>query len=158
MIFFYYHSLSYMDLCSFVRPDINQAPTATVGMRGDGNCYFRCLSYLLIGSQTEHGKMRAIMVRYMAENRMVFDKLANVKHYLESSSIDLPGVYAIEVELFVRPASSTHPSGRTQRTGARTATPGTAGNGTSLYLVCCQHSEKQTRRSSSRMSTSTLNQ
>ena len=52
--------------------------------------------------------------------------------------------------------SSAHPYGLT-RMGARTATPGTAGNVTSLYLVCCQQSNKQTKRYFSRMSTSTLN-
>ena len=40
-------------------------------IRGDGNCFFRALSYLLTGHQKWHGKIRKMLVMYMASEDFV---------------------------------------------------------------------------------------
>ena len=39
---------------------------------GDGNCFFRALSYILYGTEDEHKKLRVILADFILENKEIF--------------------------------------------------------------------------------------
>ena len=75
-------------------------PAVTVGMRGDGNCFFRSLVYFCDGSTNRPALLREITVPYMKENKDIFSSLADNEHYVENSNMGQLGVYATEIEIF----------------------------------------------------------
>ena len=46
---------------------ISHQPAATVRIRGDGNCFFRALAFVITGSQDEHQELRAITTTYATQ-------------------------------------------------------------------------------------------
>ena len=62
-------------------PDVVLTPPNTCRIKcitGDGNCLFRCFSYIITGSEEEHAEVRAIIVSYMVD----------IGHFLLSSHIN----------------------------------------------------------------------
>ena len=47
-------------------------PGITAWIIGDGNCFFRTLSYFLTGAQREHQRLSALMCQFMRENNEQF--------------------------------------------------------------------------------------
>ena len=68
---------------------------------GDGNCFFRTLSYFLTGAQREHQHLRALLCQFMRENNEQFNAIANQKDYVITSKVSQLVEYATEVEIFV---------------------------------------------------------
>jgi len=67
-------------------------PRRTYKTKGDGNCYFRAISYLLTGSEDNHCLLRDKVIHHMSTN--LIDKLQqyldqNVNEYINTSCISL---------------------------------------------------------------------
>ena len=67
---------------------------------GDGNSFFRTLSYFLTGAQKDHQRLRALLCQFMHENNEQFNAIANQKDYVITSKVSQFGEYATEVEIF----------------------------------------------------------
>ena len=74
---------------------------------GDGNCFFRMISYLLLGVEDKHDIIRASIVEYIVNP----DNLARLRSYIPqefstgseyvtATQMNLPTTWATEVELF----------------------------------------------------------
>ena len=65
---------------------------------GDGNCLFRCFSYILTGSQDQHLAIRMAIVAHMRSIAQLFEvclqlnvmNYASLDHYIASSHMDRP--------------------------------------------------------------------
>ncbi len=70
------------------------------GNRGDGNCFFRSLSFLLTGVQQQYSQLCNACTAYMEEHKDTFEALAQCENYFEQSKMNYNGTYATEVEIF----------------------------------------------------------
>ena len=76
------------------RPDL----TTVVKGVGDGNCLFRCFSYILTGSQNQHLAIRMTIVAHMRSIAPLFEACGQLNvinydsldHYIASSYMDCP--------------------------------------------------------------------
>ena len=75
-------------------------PGVTARIIGDGNCFFRTLSYFLTDAQREHQHLGALLCLFMCENNEQFNAIANQKDYVITSKVSQLGEYATEVEIF----------------------------------------------------------
>ena len=73
-------------------------------VKGDGNCFYRCLSKYLYGEETKHIQIRNNIVNYMDQNRHLHSQYVDGNmedHLLEQRSTDgHPSSYATEAALF----------------------------------------------------------
>ena len=68
-------SIAWHDICKknithILQPiefGISHQPATTVRIRGDGNCFFRALVFVITGSQDEHQELRAITTTYATQ-------------------------------------------------------------------------------------------
>jgi OTU-like cysteine protease len=72
-------------------------------IKGDGNCYFKAISFILTGVETNHQAVRDKVVRHM-ESAAIASKLQNylnenVTNYLNSSRMDRNGIWATDAEI-----------------------------------------------------------
>ncbi|KAI6659383.1 OTU-like cysteine protease family protein [Oopsacas minuta] len=72
----------------------------------DGNCLFRCLSKLILGSQEYHAKIRGEICRYMVSDgkdviNWYFNEVLTtpLSHHINSTSMSSNGSWAIDAEL-----------------------------------------------------------
>ena len=81
-------------------------PWETESIRGDGNCFFRCLSKILTGNENSHIQLRAIIAKFIASEGST--KLAwyfrqknthPFKYLTEESLISADGIWASDVEI-----------------------------------------------------------
>ena len=81
---------------------INQ-PGRCVKVRGDGNCFFRCLSYLVCGDQTYFNHMRQVLLLHMCSNSEVLGPVlpanTTMVQYIHQSRKTENNVWATEVEI-----------------------------------------------------------
>ena len=75
-------------------------PGVTAWIIGDGNSFFRKLSYFLTGTQRDHQCLRALLCQFMRENNEQFNAIANQKVYAIISKVPQLGEYVTEVEIF----------------------------------------------------------
>ena len=83
------------------RMGLEDEPGVTAWFIGDGNCFFRTLSYFLTGVQREHQWLCALLCQFMLENNEQFNTIANQKDYVIISKVSQLGEYTTEVEIFV---------------------------------------------------------
>ena len=76
---------------------------------GDGNCFFRTISYLLLGIEDKHDIIRTSIVEYivnpdnLAKLRSYIPQEFSTGHeYVEATQMNLPTTWATEVELFTQ--------------------------------------------------------
>ena len=73
-------------------------------VKGDGNCFYRCLSKYLYGEETKHIQIRNNVVNYMDQNRHIYSQYVDGNmedHLLKQRSTDgHSSSYATEAELF----------------------------------------------------------
>lgn len=67
---------------------------------GDGNCFFRCISKVISGSEKYHPQLRNFIVKFQDMNRKKFGEHFDVGQHLRDSKMDRAGVWATECELF----------------------------------------------------------
>lgn len=68
---------------------------------GDGNCFFRAVSFYLSGSDHAHDKMRLKMCNYLMQNQTMFQKLLRSNQCFQSyvKAMERLGSWATEVEV-----------------------------------------------------------
>ena len=78
-------------------------PASIRSIRGDGNCFFRSLSYIITGSEEQHESVRLAIVRHMR----AFGHLLHLHHdnrsideYIHISKMDESSTWATQVEMF----------------------------------------------------------
>ena len=81
------------------------APRTEKEIIGDGNCFFRAVSFSLANSEDFHNVVRNAVCKHMLENRELFHPFLNNEHsvesHLTSTQISQDGMWATEVEIFV---------------------------------------------------------
>ena len=75
-------------------------------IRGDGNCFFRTISFVITGSENYHQEVRALIVSHMsniqdAVESYCLDPGTTLEQYLENSQMSICGTWATDVEIFV---------------------------------------------------------
>ena len=84
--------------------NINQDPSSTMRIVGDGNCFFRALSHIITGSQENYHELRLLVTSFMRENdhllKSVLDLNESITAYLQRTGMEKQKVWATEVEIF----------------------------------------------------------
>ena len=79
------------------------SPCSLKTVIGDGNCFYRCISYCVTGSQDFHFNIRQKLVSHMRMNGDVMRTLipggAGVLDYIKQRKLGHPGMWATEVEI-----------------------------------------------------------
>ena len=87
---------------------------ACISIRGDGNCFFRSISYVITGNQQQYRDIRSIMVEYVRANSHLFvyclertqydvhapDTLATINSYIERSRMARDRSWASAFEVY----------------------------------------------------------
>ena len=78
------------------------SPSKLYHTRGDGNCLFRCLSYVLTGRQVYHTTLRTKISSHMRdiENELRPHMNCSLDEYLTRSSMENDTVWGTDVEIF----------------------------------------------------------
>ncbi len=79
-------------------------PCRTVSIDGDGNCFFRSLSYAISGKENNHRKIRLAVVKYLREHAESFRTFLrpgydSVEQYISESRMWYVGTWATELEI-----------------------------------------------------------
>ncbi len=69
--------------------------------RGDGNCYFRCISFILTGTEDQHKAVRDCVVKQMLRISDQLERYSNenIGKYLSTSHMNEEGVWATDAEI-----------------------------------------------------------
>ena len=88
--------------------DLNGKPSNIYQVLGDGNCYFRCISYVLSGKEDYHRDVRNVLCDYISwfPGRLSIlitdkDELKNGCKYIERSGMMKNGEWATKVEILM---------------------------------------------------------
>ncbi|XP_055956955.1 uncharacterized protein LOC126820662 [Patella vulgata] len=87
------------------RCPINQ-PSQIKSITGDGNCYFRSVSYAISGTEVNHRIVRLAVVNHLKNNAAIFTPylragFLSVDDYLKRSRMRYLGSWATELEIYV---------------------------------------------------------
>ncbi len=83
------------------RVSVTHPPLQTITIAGDGNCFFRCISWLLTGNQNYHSFLRFLVVKYIQENiNLLHGQYVDSLDYVRTSRMHIQGTFATEVEIF----------------------------------------------------------
>nr|XP_021334689.1 uncharacterized protein LOC110440049 [Danio rerio]XP_021334690.1 uncharacterized protein LOC110440049 [Danio rerio] len=79
-------------------------PCQTKSIVGDGNCFFRALTYAMTGNEVEHRKCRLSVVNYILQNEQKYNKFlrhghSSVPEYIAKSKMRFLGTWATELEI-----------------------------------------------------------
>lgn len=82
-----------------LQPKPLQKPVAIKSVKGDGNCWFRALSY---GTEANHSLLRKLItsLKRSEEGRALLEGLNEDRDYLNVSQMAMDRVWASEVEIF----------------------------------------------------------
>lgn len=79
-------------------------PRTEKEIMGDGNCFFRAVSFSLTNSEDFHNIVRNAVCEHMTENRKLFHPFLNNEHSVEShissTQMSQEGTWATEIEIF----------------------------------------------------------
>ena len=79
---------------------VTAKPLATVHVRGDGNCLFRALSYILLGHEGGHNDIRHLLCDFIQTNDARFFQITKFSRYVAKADMAKSGVWGTEVEIF----------------------------------------------------------
>ena len=70
-------------------------------IRGDGNCLFRCFSYIITGSEQQHMAVRSAMIAHMPNIERVFTSstVNSVQQYIRNTRMDRSGTWGTDNEV-----------------------------------------------------------
>ncbi|KAJ8041126.1 hypothetical protein HOLleu_11855 [Holothuria leucospilota] len=77
---------------------ITASPSAIHRIQGDGNCFFRSLSYLILESEAKHHIFRDLTVKAIQKNHLP-SKALTVQQYIQTSKMSHNNTWATEVEI-----------------------------------------------------------
>ncbi|XP_052126038.1 uncharacterized protein LOC127749946 [Frankliniella occidentalis] len=78
------------------------AAKKTESIRGDGNCFYRALSYVLTGEETSHSSVRKKLAAFMKTEPKVasFSDRETSAQYVRESGCGMLGKWATDVEIY----------------------------------------------------------
>lgn len=98
---------------SFSRPNVDAeqcsrssltTPRHVQDILGDGNCFFRAVSFSLTNSEDFHYILRRAVCQHMIKNNDLFESFLNdeqsIDDHLQGSKMSQEGTWATEVEIF----------------------------------------------------------
>ena len=71
-----------------------------LSMRGDGNCLFRSLSYLLSGVQSNHKVVREEVLRFINANKHISQQIQSEHFHQHVTKMQQEGTWDTELEIF----------------------------------------------------------
>ena len=76
-------------------------PRTTRTIRGDGNCLFRCFSYIITGSERYHTAVRRAMIAHMPNmpDTFVSSTVHTVDQYIRNTGMDKSGTWGTDKEV-----------------------------------------------------------
>lgn len=77
---------------------ISANPSKVHHIQGDGNCFFRCLSYLITHSEEQHHIVRDLTVRALNRSHLRSNS-QTVQQYIDTSKMNCINTWATEVEI-----------------------------------------------------------
>ena len=83
-----------------IQVEITAEPVDPVRVAGDGNCFFRTMSFILLGTESKHEDMRGILCDFMQNNDAEFFQISTCRNYVDLANMRKNGVWATEVEVF----------------------------------------------------------
>jgi len=88
-------------MVSFGRNSLQSVPRRYHRTKGDGNCFFRAISYILAGNEELHTVFRDAVVKHMRvlSNKMENYLQKNISRYLNDSGMCMDGVLATDAEI-----------------------------------------------------------
>ena len=95
----------YIKRTECVKIGIEQAPSATYRIKGDGNCFFRSLSQVLTGSQDVHEEVRLLVTSFMEHNATIPEFAGmlvsneSMEQYLKRTKMQSLNTWATEMEI-----------------------------------------------------------
>ncbi|XP_062569582.1 uncharacterized protein LOC134231612 [Saccostrea cucullata] len=80
------------------------APSEYVEIEGDGNCFFRAISFCLIGVEDYHYAIRSAVCKHLLQNRILFETFvrsteSSVENHLNLTGMSNDGTWATEMEI-----------------------------------------------------------
>ena len=81
-------------------------PASVRSIKGDGNCFFRSISYIITGCEEQHEFVRrTILIHMRAFGHLLFlwlngRTIDNVEEYIQLSGMEADGTWATDVEMF----------------------------------------------------------
>lgn len=97
------HDLFSADILTPLQEFLAESGRKVREIKGDGNCFFRSLSFILFGNEEEHVNVRTLLVRFENLNSEIFKSLMtevneisfeeHIKHIMR------PGTWATHVEV-----------------------------------------------------------
>ena len=81
-------------------------PASVRSIKGDGNCFFRSISYIITGCEEQHEFVRrTILIHMRAFGHLLFlwlngRTIDNVEEYIQLSGMENYGTWATDVEMF----------------------------------------------------------
>jgi hypothetical protein len=77
-------------------------PSKLIPIQGDGNCFFRAISFAITGTQLYHAELRQSLIIHFLCYQPIFNKLLkndNVLNYLQHNKMAQNGIWATEMEI-----------------------------------------------------------
>jgi len=78
-------------------------PTACIKVEGDGNCFFRCIAYVLCGDESFHTQVRQTVLLHMCSGSQILTSLlppnTTMSQSIATSRMSEDKVWATEVEI-----------------------------------------------------------
>ena len=70
-------------------------------MKGDGNCYLRCIEFVLTGSEDDHLRIRNFIIDHMRKLGSKLEEYINstVETYLDESNMNQNQIWATDAEI-----------------------------------------------------------
>ncbi|KAL8581212.1 hypothetical protein ACOMHN_038313 [Nucella lapillus] len=83
-----------------VEVDITATPLDPVSVKGDGNCFFRSVSFVLLGTESKYKEFRKIICNWIEKNDKRFYGTSARENYVATSNMKIDRTWATEVEIF----------------------------------------------------------
>ena len=75
-------------------------PGKVVGVLGDGNCFYRAISYAITGAEDSHMKLRKKLATYMSTDiAEKFTHWTSNPNYVKENRVGYSGVWATTTEI-----------------------------------------------------------
>ena len=77
-------------------------PVSLKRIAGDGNCFYRSISFIITGSQSQRLAVRQAIVDQMRiiGDRLIGDPTIGIERYIQSNKVERNGSWATEVEIY----------------------------------------------------------
>lgn len=72
--------------------------TIVTNIGGDGNCFFRCLSFLITNTEENHAVLRQLTVQAIQQSHL-HSATQTVEEYIQLTKVDSVNVWSTEVEV-----------------------------------------------------------